>query len=192
MKKLLAVLFILTAIQGTVFADAETDMQQSYIARIQAQDIKYNTLNFFAAIKNGNTQLVDLFLKSGMSPDSTFMKVPALYMAIQSGQNAVVKQLLDANVNPNKELAGTSPLIAAIRCKDSSIVETLISYGADVNKEVGYTKPLAYAIQKKQPKIVELLIAAGAKPDNEVLIRALKSDDTYIKDTVLRQYKKMD
>ena len=192
MKKILSLLFILIAIQTAVYADAETDMHQAYIAKIQAQDIKYNTYNFFSAISNGNVQLEDLFLKSGMSPDSTFMKTPAIYVAIASNQNEVVKMLLDNKVDPNKELAGITPLLMAIRQKDAKIVETLIAYGADVNQSAGYTKPLAYAIQKKQPKIVELLINAGAKPDNEVLIKALKSDDNYIKDTVLKRYKTMD
>lgn len=192
MKKILSLLFILIAIQTAVYADAETDMHQAYIAKIQAQDINYNTYNFFRAISNGNIQLVDLFLKSGMSPDSTFMKTPAIYVAIASNQNEVVKMLLDNKVDPNKELAGITPLLMAIREKDAKIVETLIAYGADVNQSAGYTKPLAYAIQKKQPKIVELLINAGAKPDNEVLIKALKSDDNYIKDTVLKRYKTMD
>ena len=192
MKKLLTILFMLIAVQTAVYADAETDMHQVYIAKIQAQDIKYNTFNFFNAINSGNTQLVDLFLKAGMSPDSTFMKTPAIYMAIASNQNEVVKLLLDNKVDPNKELAGITPLIMAIREKDAKIVETLIAYGADVNQEAGYTKPLAYAIKKKQPKIVELLINAGARPDNEVLIKALKSDDNYIKDAVLKRYKTMD
>ncbi len=192
MKKIIAVLFMIAAFQTAVYADAETDLHQAYIAKIQAQDIKYNTYNFFKAISNGNVQLVDLFLKSGMSPDSTFMKTPAIYMAIASNQNDIVKLLLDNKVDPNKEIAGLSPLIMAIREKDTKIVETLIAYGADVNKTVGYTKPLTYAVQKKEPKIVELLINAGAKPDDEVLIKALKSDDSYIKDTVLKRYKTME
>ena len=192
MKKLFAVLIMLIAVQTAVYADAETDMHQAYIAKIQAQDINYNTYNFFKAIANGNVELTDLFLKSGMSPESTFMKTPAIYMAIASNQNEIVKLLLDNNVDPNKEVAGLTPLIMAIREKDSKIVETLIAYGADVNQVVGYTKPLSYAIKKNQPKIVELLINAGAKPDNEVLIRALKCDDSYIKDTVLKRYKTMD
>lgn len=192
MRKIIAVLFMIAAFQTVVYADAETDLHQAYIAKIQAQDIKYNTYNFFKAISNGNVQLVDLFLKSGMSPDSTFMKTPAIYMAIASNQNDIVKLLLDNKVDPNKEIAGLSPLIMAIREKDTKIVETLIAYGADVNKTVGYTKPLTYAVQKKEPKIVELLINAGAKPDDEVLIKALKSDDSYIKDTVLKRYKTME
>ncbi len=192
MKKIIVLALMLLAVQTTALSDAETDMHQAYIAKIQAQDINYNTYNFFKAISDGNVQLVDLFLKSGMSPESTFMKTPAIYMAIASNQNEVVKLLLDNKVDPNKATAGLTPLIMAIREKDSKIVETLISYGADVNQVAGNTKPLVYAIKKKEPKVVELLINAGAKPDNEVLLNALKSDDNYIKDTVLKHYKTMD
>lgn len=192
MKKIFVVLCMLLAVQTACYADMETDMHQAYIAKIQAQDIKYNTYNFFKAISSGNVQLVDLFLKAGMSPDSTFLKTPAIYVAISSNQNEIVNMLLENNVDPNKEIAGLSPLIMAIRNKDAQIVQTLILHGADVNKEVGYTKPLALAIQKEQPKIVELLINAGAKPDNEILIKALKSDDNYIKNAVLTKFKTMD
>lgn len=192
MKKLFAILFMLVAMQTVVFADAETDMHQAYIAKIQAQGIRYNTFNFMGALVEGNTQLADLFIKSGMSPEATFMKTPAIYVAITGNQNESVKLLLKNGVDPNKELAGLTPLIMAIRNKDAKIVETLITYGADVNKESAYIKPLAYAIQKKQPKIVEQLINAGAKPDDEILAKALKSNDSYIKDTVLKRYKTMD
>ena len=126
MKKLLALLCMVFAIQTAWFADLKTDMHQAYIAKIQAQDITYNTYNFFSAISNGNVQLVDLILKAGMSPDSTFLKTPAIYVAISSNQNEVVKLLLENKVDPNKELAGLSPLIMAIRNKDAQIVQTLI------------------------------------------------------------------
>ena len=46
MKKIIAVLFMIAAFQTAVYADAETDLHQAYIAKIQAQDIKYNTYNF--------------------------------------------------------------------------------------------------------------------------------------------------
>ncbi len=192
MKKIIILALMLLSVQTAVFADAETDMHQAYIAKIQAQDIKYNTYNFFKAINEGNVQLVDLFLKSGMSAESTFMKTPAIYMAIASNQNEIVQLLLENKVDPNKATAGITPLVMAIRQKDCKIVETLISYGADVNQVSGNIKPLSYAIKKKEPKIVELLINAGAKPDNEVLLNALKSDDNYIKDTVLKRYKTME
>lgn len=192
MKKIIILALMLLSVQTAVFADAETDMHQAYIAKIQAQDIKYNTYNFFKAINEGNVQLVDLFLKSGMSAESTFMKTPAIYMAIASNQNEIVQLLLENKVDPNKATAGITPLAMAIRQKDCKIVETLISYGADVNQVSGNIKPLSYAIKKKEPKIVELLINAGAKPDNEVLLNALKSDDNYIKDTVLKRYKTME
>lgn len=120
------------------------------------------------------------------------MSTPAIYMAIASNQNEVVKLLLENKVDPNKEIAGLTPLIIAIKKKDAQIVETLIAYGADVNKQASYINPLSYAIKKKQSKIVEVLVKAGARLDNEVLINALKCNDSYIKETVLKRYKEMD
>lgn len=46
MKKLLACLFMVMALQTAAFADAETDMHQMYISKIQAQDVKYSTYSF--------------------------------------------------------------------------------------------------------------------------------------------------
>ena len=101
MKKIFVLLCMMLAIQTAGYADFETDKHQAYIAKNQAQGITYNTYNFFNAISNGNVQLVDLFLKAGMSPESTFMKAPAIYMAISSNQNEIVKMLLDNKVDPN-------------------------------------------------------------------------------------------
>ena len=114
MKKLFVLLCMILAMQTAVFADAETDMHQAYIAKIQAQGIAYNTYNFFGAISNGNVQLVDLFLKSGMSPEATFLKAPAIYVAISSNQNEIVHMLLENIVDPMNVLGGLSRLILAI------------------------------------------------------------------------------
>ena len=43
MKKIVVLFFMLLAVQTAVLADAETDLHQAYIAKIQAQDITYNT-----------------------------------------------------------------------------------------------------------------------------------------------------
>lgn len=49
MKKFLTVLFMLIAVQTAVYADAETDMHQVYIAKIQAQDI--NTIHLIFSMQ---------------------------------------------------------------------------------------------------------------------------------------------
>lgn len=190
MKKILCLMLFAAALQTVVYADVETDMHQYYIQKIiKTQNVKYNSKSFFNAIYDGNTKLCDMFLKSGMTPDTTYLKIPALYWAISNNKNEIVELFLDNGADPNAYYAGLTPLFVAIKNKDDKIVETLIKHGADVNKEVDNVKPLQYAVQKKQSKIVETLISAGARTDNEVLIRALKSKDTHIKNLVLKRYK---
>lgn len=190
MKKLLYLLMIVIAFQTAVYADNETDMHQYYIEQIiKTQNVKYNERSFFNAIYSGNTKLVDMFLKAGMTPDTTYIKVPAIYWAITNNQLGVTKLFLDNGADPNAYYGGYTPLFLAIKSKDAQIVEELINHGADVNKEVNNVKPLQYAVQKQEPKIVELLVDAGAKADHEVLLRALKSNDSHIKNLVLKRYK---
>lgn len=190
MKKLLAALFILTALSSTAIAAQPLNPQEQCIKQILEQDVNYNTRSFFNAIQDGNIKLVDLFLKSGMSPNSTYLKVPALYMAIYSHQNEVVDLLLKNGVRPNGEFTtGETPLIVAIKKKDPAIVSTLIKYGADVNMPAGKLYPLNYAIKKNNKPIVTKLINAGAKTNEDAVLRALKCKDDNIKSLVLKEYK---
>lgn len=190
MKKLLCFLLMAAAIQSAVYADAETDMHQKYIEQIiKTQNVKYNTKSFFYAISEGNIELCEMFLKSGMTPDTTYLKIPAMYWAISNNQNDIVKLFLENGADANAYYAGLTPMFLAIKNKDTKIVNTLINYGADVNKQINNVKPLQYAVQKNQSEIVEQLIEAGARTDNEVLIRALKSKDTRIKNLVIKRFK---
>ena len=190
MRKLLYILLIVMAMQTAVYADNETDMHQYYIEQIiKTQDVKYNERSFFNAIYEGNTKLVDMFLKAGMTPETTYLKIPALYWAITNNQLGVTKMFLDNGADPNAYYAGFTPLFLAIKSKDYKIAEELINHGADVNKEVNGVKPLQYAVQKQQGQIVEMLVNAGAKADEEVPLKALKSKDKHIKNLVLKQYK---
>ena len=190
MRKLLYILLIVMAMQTAVYADNETDMHQYYIEQIiKTEDVKYNERGFFNAIYEGNTKLVDMFLKAGMTPETTYLKIPALYWAITNNQLGVTKMFLDNGADPNAYYAGFTPLFLAIKSKDYKIAEELINHGADVNKEVNGVKPLQYAVQKQQGQIVEMLVNAGAKADEEILLKALKSKDKHIKNLVLKRYK---
>lgn len=192
MKKILAALFIVTALCSSAIAAEPLNAQECCIKQILEQNISYSTRGFFNAIQDGNTELVKLFLKSGMSPNSTYFKVPAIYMAIYSQQNEVVEILLKNGVKPNGEFTtGETPLLVAIKKKDPVIVNTLIKYGADVNMPGtnGNLYPLNYAIKKNNAAIVTSLIEAGAVTNEDALLKALRSKDNNIKNLVLRKYK---
>ena len=75
MKKIGLILFASLLVLGyanPTFADAETDRQQSYIAKIQAQNISYSASGLFDAISQDKPELVEMFMQAGMSPNTTF------------------------------------------------------------------------------------------------------------------------
>lgn len=192
MKKILAAIFILSALSIAATAAEPLSTQEQCIKQILEQDVSYSARGFFSAIEDGNAALVKLFLKSGMSPNTTYFKVPAIYMAIYSHQNEIVEILLQNGVKPDGDYTtGITPLLVAIKKKDPVIVDTLIKYGANVNLPGGNGNlyPLNYAIKKNNEAIVTSLINAGAKTNEDALIKALKSKDDNIKSLVLKNFK---
>lgn len=191
MKKILVTLLFLSLFQGIGIAQTnETQLseKENYIKQILANDYKFIPSGFFIAITNGNAKYVDLFLKAGMDPNTTYMKVPAICTAICSKQAKIVELLLKAGVDPNKELLGQSPLLYAINRLDSATVDVLIKYGADVNRASNGVYPLNYALRKKDSGIIKSIVNAGAIPNDDALIRAIKTKDENIKTLVLEKY----
>ncbi len=192
MKKILVGLMLCAIAQGAGFAqtdEVQLTEKETCIKQILANDYKYNSFGFFTAITDGNTKYVDLFLKAGMDPNTTYLKVPALYTAIAAKQPSIVELLLDAGVNPNQQFGGLTPLMYAIRYKDNNIVKSLIAHGANVNSGSATVTPLNYAIRKKDTPIVETLVNAGALVSDDDMTKAIKSKNPEIKNLVLKQYK---
>ena len=191
MKKFIAIVMMTVLLYGTVSVQADDDLtpKEQIIKQILSSNYNYTSTGFFEAIKDGNTECVDLFLKSGMEPTTTNMKLPAIYFAIAKKQPKVVEQLLKAGVSPNTDFQGRSPLNAAIASKNPETVKILIWNGARVNEESWGITPLNYALKKKNAEMVTSLINAGAYVDEESLKRALNSNNDSIKNAVLTKYK---
>lgn len=192
MKKLFMVLLLITAFQGITFAQDESvqlSEKEQCIKQILENDYKFNSFGFFSAITDGNSKYVDLFLKAGMDPNTTYLKVPALYTAIASRQPKIVELLLNAGVDPNQKFGGLTPMMYAIRYRDQAIVSLLISHGANVNMSANSVYPISYAIQKKDTYIVKTLVEAGAEITDDNMIDAIKSKNSEIKSLVLKNYK---
>lgn len=191
MKRIIVALAILLMVQtGTnfVFADAQTNLQRQYIEKIQAAQIPFSSLGFMQAIKNNDPVIVEDFIRAGMSPNSTWGKVPAIFMAINSGSDKALKVLIANGANVNKNVSGWTPLMLSINRKQPTIADILISNGADINSAVSGDIPINYALKKKQLKIAKSLLSAGAKTNDETIVRAVKSKDTAIKNAVFKQY----
>ena len=191
MKKfIIALLLSVLAITVVKADEMQFTQKDLYVRQILSNDYSYSPAGFFSAIKDGNTHYVDLFLKSGMDPNTTYLKVPAIYYAIRTKQPETVKLLLEAGVDPNNKVMKQTPLAAAIITKNANTVNHLIKHGANVNTESLGITPLNYALMKKEPDIVKSLINAGAKVDEESLKTALKLKDNNLKNLVLTKYKK--
>ena len=192
MKKLLYILVLATAIQGACFAqEAQIQLteKENCVKQILANDYKYTPLGFFSAINNGDARTVDLFLKSGMDPNTIYMKVSALFFAVTSKQPEVVEVLLDGGANPNAQFGGITPLVTAIKYDQTKIVQSLVAHGANVNQVANFVVPLNYAIQKKNVETVKCLLNAGAIVTDDALVDAVRSKNNEIKNLTIKNYK---
>lgn len=194
MKKLAAVLMASALFFGVCMANADDDLtpKEQIIKQIISSNYTYDSLGLFQAIKDGNSRCVDLFMQTGMDPNTTAMKLPAAYYAISKKQPKILEQLIKAGVSPNTTYQGRSLLNAAIASKNPETVKILIWNGANVNEESWGITPLNYALKKKNAEMVTSLINAGARVDEEALKRAINSKNDNIKNTVLTTYKKQD
>jgi hypothetical protein len=122
---------------------------------------------FFLAIVEGNVDVVQRYIKGGISPDierPNHGDAP-LFLAVAHRHDEVALLLIDAGA----DVAGNNnvgiPLIwAAEHCGSVKLVQALIASGADVNaKAKGGATPLMMAKVFKCPEIQKILLAAGAQ-----------------------------
>ena len=157
--------------------------------------MRYKELGFFAVVGEvakkenpRNMEIVEYFLKEGVSPDVKVSGTSALHIAAQSGNIKLVKLLLKYGANANIQdalgriplhLAETPEIAIALIKKGADVnaglsrsdftplhmVETpevaiaLIEKGANVNAETKYGTPLHFAVS---PEIARILIEKGA------------------------------
>ena len=192
MKKFLAIL-VSAMVIGSIACCAEEIVltpKEEIIKQILEEGYSYTPHGLVSAIKDGNSIYVEKFLMTGMNPNTTYIKYPALFWAIDYQQNKIVEQLIKAGVDPNTQSGnGTTPLYEAIKFKNTNMVDSLIKLGADVNLKSNNYSPLAYAVKTKNASAVKTLINAGAIVDEKALLLGLKSKDTYIKDLITSTYK---
>ena len=78
----------------------------------------------------------------------------------------------------------------AISNQDVATVKVLLKHGAKVNDMSAGKSLLALALSKKSDEISTLLIKAGANIDETSLDKALKLNNSTLKDLILTNYKK--
>lgn len=125
--------------------------------------------NAFAhAVAEGNLEAVDLFLKTGMSPDSANSEgLPVLNTAVRNHQDEVAKLLVErgADVNVTSADRSNSPLMEAAGRGMQELVELFLDQNALVNLQSrnGQTA-LMLAVAEGFEETALLLLQHGADP----------------------------
>ena len=193
MKKLLSVTLISALVFGALSVNAEEitlTPKEQIIKQIIQKNYNYDATGILKAVKNGDKDVISLFIASGYNPNTTILKLPAIYWAIKLKKADIVDKLLAAGVDPNQEVNGKSLLAIAVSNQDVDTVKVLIKHGAKVNDMSTGKSLLTLALSKKSEEISSLLIKAGADIDEKSLQKALKLNDSTLKDLILTNYKK--
>lgn len=194
MKKLLAITlmsaFVFTAI--SVNAEEELTPKEQIIKQIIQKNYNYDTTGILKAVRNGDKDAISLFIASGYDPNTTILKLPAIYWAIKLKKADIVDKLLAAGVDPNQEINGKSLMALAVSNQDVETVKVLLKHGAKVNDMSTGKSLLTLALSKKSDEISNLLIKAGADIDETSLQKALKLNNSTLKDLILTNYKKQE
>ena len=191
MKKLLAITLMSVFIFGTISANAADDLtpKEKIIKQIIQKNYNYDATGILKALKNDDKDVISLFIASGYNPNTTIMKMPAIYWAIKLKKADIVDKLLAAGVDPNQEVNGKSLMAIAISTQNVDTVKVLLKHGAKVNDMSAGKSLLTLALSKKSEEISSLLVKAGADIDESSLKKALKLHDSTLKDLILTNYK---
>ena len=151
---------------------------------IVKEKLPYNVSGLGYAILKGKIELVDTYLKAGMSPNETYMTVPMTILAIAYKQPECLQLLLDNGAKLDDSL-----LVYSINYRNSECVDVLLKNGVDPNKLYRGYYPLNYAIKKKEGKIVNSLLLSGARPNDTTVKLIAKSKNEQLKLSVLNYIK---
>lgn len=164
-------------------------------ARLQMLGFEGRGEEFVRAIAARHSQMVELFLASGIDVNSRDESGrSALFAAIASNQLDLARRLLSAGADPKvADDAGRTSLMAAGLVGDESLVKAMLDAGADASAvdERGHAA-LHFALMRKDKALVQLLIDAAPLPtkqcdDGDILAHALQTNDWSFVEPVLQR-----
>lgn len=163
-KKEFPVKYVLLSEKGETTITPE---QYAGIDDLNRRNIEFTEEEFIDSVKRGDVELVRIFLKSGMNPNTKIEKEwPALALASFKGHAEVVGVLADGKALLNmKNSRGWTPLMLAVHMGRSEAAKTLVEKGADIEltNNMGMTA-LMLATQQKNLELIALLLKKGADP----------------------------
>jgi tankyrase len=146
----------------------QAETPQEAVEAIKGRGITFNDQEFLKAIQRGEQEVVDLFVRGGMSVHiEDEQGTPAIILALKKGFTVVARILLGAGADPNaRDKMGFTPLLLACGKPTfgyKAIAERLIHKGADINvrDRLGWT-PLLLSLSGGTLGIAEILIERGA------------------------------
>jgi len=163
-KKEFPVKYVLLSEKGETTITPE---QYAAIDDLNRRNIEFTEDEFIDAVKRGDAELVKIFIRSGMNPNTKIEKEwPALALASYKGHADVVAVLVDAKALLNmKNSNGWTPLMLAVDLNRNEAAKTLVEKGADIEltNNNGVTA-LMLATQQKNLELIAFLLKKGADP----------------------------
>lgn len=102
--------------------------------RLDQLGIEYSEINFYDAVTKGKSEVVNIFIEAGMSPNVMENEMTVLVEASRRGYKEIALALIDAGADVNsQDNYGVSALMYAAISGSVEIMEKLIEGGADVN-----------------------------------------------------------
>lgn len=137
----------------------------------------------FIAVREGNSEGMDLLLARGADANAKIGGVPVLFIAVEKGDVKTAKVLMNHGADVNAARSGDSFSVLACATESGNVEMSrlLIERGADVNGgEFSSGTPLIGAILAKNSVLTDMLVARGAEYSNPAVLRyfvATSNDD---------------
>jgi hypothetical protein len=163
-KKDLPVKYVLLSEKGETTITQE---QYGAIDELNRRNLEFTEEEFIDEVKRGDAEVVKIFLKAGMNPNTKVEKEwPALALASAKGYADVVVALVDAKALVNmKNTNGWTPLMLAVHLGKNEAAKALVDKGADIEltNNNGMTA-LMLATQQKNIELISFLLKKGGNP----------------------------
>jgi len=144
-----------------------TQEQYAAIDDLNRRNIEFTEDEFMDAVKRGDAELVKIFLRAGMNPNTKVEKEwPAMALAAVKGHAEVVAALADGKALLNmKNTNGWTPLMLAVHLGRNEASKVLVEKGADIElaNNMGMTA-LMLATQEKNLELIAYLLKKKADP----------------------------
>lgn len=126
----------------------------------------YDEESFARAVREGDSQAVELFMAAGMSPDALSADGrPAILNAATRGDARMTRTLLLGGASPDaRDASGSTALMEAARRANKEVVASLLDNGADVNlSDRDGRTALMRAAAEGHDDLVRALLERGAR-----------------------------